>query len=58
LIRSEPPPPQAIPTKKLEAKREKRNWGATPEEEKFETEELKSLAHNVKIVTGNPACRQ
>ncbi len=34
--------------KDLDAEREVANWGATPEEEKFEATKLEALAHNIK----------
>ena len=39
----------------LDAEREMANWGATPEEEKFEATKLEALAHNVETVTRIPA---
>ena len=35
----------------LDAEREMANWGATPEEEKFEATKLEALAHNVQMLT-------
>jgi hypothetical protein len=40
--------------KDLDAEREMANWGATPEEEKFEATKLEALAHNAETVTRIP----
>jgi hypothetical protein len=42
----------------LDAEGEKRNWGATPEEEKIESEIFESLAHSFKIGTWDSDWRQ
>jgi hypothetical protein len=40
--------------KDLDAEREMANWGATPEEEKFEATKLEALAHNAETFTRIP----